>query len=131
MYHDDMLPIADMNAINLMVRDLASSLSWYAEHFGFSRRYDVEGGVLISVNGVELILSQAQDPNAPLADPEQQLCIHTIGFEVASDVLDKIGSEFPDQSDIVWIDQKEFRSAIVEDPNGYCIELFANKTNVS
>ena len=125
-----MLPISDLNAVNLKVKDLNASVEWYEKHFGFRRRYEVEGGVLISVNGVELVLSQASDPNAPLADPERQLCIHTIGFEVEAEALDRIDSEFADQSDIVWMDHDRFRSAIIEDPNGYCVELFANKPDV-
>ena len=51
-----------MNAVILAVRDLQRSLTWYKEHFGFDKLYDVPNGVLIGANGVEVVLSQVDNP---------------------------------------------------------------------
>lgn len=117
-----------MNAVNLMVQDIDKSLEWYNTHFGFERMYDVEGGVLIGKDGVEIVLSPAGDPNAPLADPTTERCIHTIGFEVSVEDLVKVKTEFIEDKDIVEIDHSNFRSFITEDPDGYCVELYVEKT---
>ena len=51
-----------MNAVILAVRDIEKSLAWYKEHFGFERLYDIQGGILIGADGVELVLSQVNNP---------------------------------------------------------------------
>ena len=69
------------NAIMLAVRDLEKSVAWYERHFGFARLYDVEGGVLIGANGVELVLSQASNPgSARKADEAKDICIRLFDF---------------------------------------------------
>ena len=65
-----------INAAMLKVRDIDKSLAWYKEHFGFEKLYDVQGGVLIGANGVELVLSQVNDPaQARKADEGKDVCI--------------------------------------------------------
>jgi catechol-2,3-dioxygenase len=121
-----MIQLKRQNAANLKVRDLDESLAWYHAHFGFEPKYDVEGGILIEVNGIELVLSPHENPDAPLADPCREICIHTLAFEVDRDEFEKIKDEFRDDEDMVEIEHERFRSVITEDPNGYCIELYYN-----
>ena len=123
-----MITLSRLNAMNLKVRDLDASLAWYSRHFGFSPQYPVEGGIVIAVNGIELVLSPHDDPGAPLADPRACRCIHTLGFEVSVVEFLAVKAEFMEDADRIEIDQPEFASIIVSDPDGYCIEVFYNKT---
>jgi|APSaa5957512622_1039677.scaffolds.fasta_scaffold165137_2 catechol-2,3-dioxygenase len=118
-----MLEIKRLNAVNLMVRDLPESLDWYKKHFGFEHKYDVEGGVVIAIGDTELVLSPTPDPKLPLAEPDTSLCIHTIAFEVDKETLENAKSLF---EGITVISQAEFVSVIINDPNGYCIELYVD-----
>jgi catechol-2,3-dioxygenase len=122
-----MITLLRLNAMNLKVRDLSASLDWYRRHFGFTPRYAVEGGIVIAVNGIELILSLHDDPDAPLADPRTCRCIHTLGFDVTETEFHTAKAEFAGEDEIVEIDQPEFASIIVSDPDGYCVELAYNK----
>ena len=124
-----MIKAIRLNSVNLLVQDLEKSLEWYNMHLGFERMYDVEGGVLIGRDGVEIVLSPAADPDAPLADPTIHRCIHTIGFEVSQEDLEKVKTEFAEDPDIVEIDHPRFKSFITEDPDGYCIELYVEKAD--
>ena len=77
---------------------------------------------------IELVLSPHTDPHAPLADPRTVRCIHTLAFEVPESEYEKLHREFEKEDpDIVDIDHKAFRSIIVSDPDGYCVELYYNK----
>ena len=55
------------------------------------------------------------------------MCIHTLAFEVTDDELDRVPNEFDQDDEIVKIGHPKFRSHIVEDPDGYCIELYVEK----
>ncbi len=125
-----MITLTRLNAMNLKVRDLDASLAWYARHFGFTPRYAVEGGIVIAVNGIELVLSPHDNPGAPLADPRRCRCIHTLGFEVSEAEFQAAKVAFMEETDRVEIDQPEFCSIIVSDPDGYCVEVFYNKTHM-
>ena len=120
-----------LNAVNLMVRNLERSFVWYQDHFGFTRLYDVEGGVLIGRDVVEIVLSPTANPSLPNAHPTTNLCIHTLAFEVSDDDLDRVPNEFDQDDDVVKIEHPRFRSHIVEDPDGYCIELYVEKERAS
>ena len=122
-----MIHIKQMNVVALKVRDLERSMKWYAEHFGFEHKYDDEGCVVMGVRNVELVLSPHDDPDAPLADPKDVRCIHTLGFEIPESEFHKLQDEFSEDPEMVEFDRDEFRSIITSDPDGYCVELYYNK----
>ena len=77
-----------------------------------------------------MVLSPHVDPDAPLADPNIMRCIHILGFELSEHDFPKAVEHFrKEDSDLIEIDQAEFRSIIVSDPDGYCVELYYNKRN--
>jgi catechol-2,3-dioxygenase len=117
-----------MNSVILVARDIEKSLAWYKEHFGFEKLYDVQGGILIGADGVELVLSQADDPeNARKADEARDICIRLFAFEVTQQELEQPEKEFPEDADLVRIDHPKYKSCIVEDPDGHSIELYVDK----
>jgi catechol-2,3-dioxygenase len=122
-----MIKLKRLNAVNLKVRDLHASLAWYGHHFGFEPRYQVEGGLVVSVGDIELVLSPHDNPDAPLADPRTVRCIHTLAFEISKAELPKLREEFADDGEMIEFDQPEWASIITSDPDGYCVELFYNK----
>ena len=118
-----------MNSVSLAVRDIEKSLAWYKKHFGFEKLYDVPNGVLIGANGVEVVLSQVDDPaNAKKADEAKDICIRLFAFEVTQQELEQVEKEFPEEADLVRIDHPRFRSCIIDDPDGHSIELYMDKT---
>ena len=116
-----------MNAVMIAVRDIDKSLAWYKEHFGFERLYDVQGGVLIGANGVELVLSQANDSQAKKSDEASDICIRLFAFEVSQQDLERAKEEFPEETDLTWIDHPKYKSCILDDPDGHSIELYVEK----
>jgi catechol-2,3-dioxygenase len=117
-----------MNGVALKVSDLARSKEWYRQHFGFEQKCDAEGCIVMAVGDIELVLSPHDTPDAPLADPREVRCIHTLAFEIPEAEFHKLHREFEEEDDdIVDTDQKEFRSIITSDPDGYCVELYYNK----
>ena len=123
-----MIHILQMNVVALKVSNLQKSMDWYREHFGFQYKYDAEGCVVMGIRNVELVLSPHDNPDAPLANPKEVRCIHTLGFEIPQSEFHKLRDEFSDDDDIVEFDQDEFQSIITEDPDGYCVELYYNKS---
>lgn len=118
-----------MNAVILAVRNIEKSLAWYKKHFGFEKLYDVQGGVLIGADGVEIVLSQVKNPeNARKADEAKDICIKLFAFEVTQQELERTEQEFPEDPDLVRIDHPKYKSCIVEDPDGHSIELYVDKT---
>ena len=116
-----------MNSVILAVRDIEKSLVWYKEHFGFEKLYDVQGGILIGADGVELVLSQANNPeNARKADEAKDICIRLFAFEVTPEELERAEKKFPEEADLVRIDHPRYRSCIIEDPDGHSIELYVD-----
>ena len=122
-----MIHIKQMNNVALKVRDLKQSMEWYNKHFGFEFRYEAEGCVVMGVRNVELVLSPHDNPDAPLANPKQVRCIHTLGFEIPESEFHKLRDEFSDDDDIQEFDQAEFQSIITSDPDDYCVEIYYNK----
>jgi len=122
-----MIDIKQMNAVALKVSNLERSMEWYGEHFGFEYRYKAEGCVIVGVRNVELVLSPHDNPNAPLANPREVRCIHTLGFEILECEFDKLRDEFREDGEMVAFDQEEFQSIITSDPDGYCVELYYRK----
>ena len=123
-----MIHLKSMNGVALKVRDLEQSMEWYGRHFGFEYKCDAEGCIVMAVRNVELVLSPHDDPDAPLADPREVRCIHTLAFEIPEAEFHKLHREFEaEDDDIVDIDQEQFRSIITSDPDGYCVELYYNK----
>jgi catechol 2,3-dioxygenase-like lactoylglutathione lyase family enzyme len=119
---------AKLNYAGIVVRDMARSLAWYRKHFGFERLYDVDNGVVIGAGGVGLWVAQAEDAAAARnADNDKDICIRLIGLEVTEDDLARVEAEFPEDRDIVRIDHPRYRSAIIEDPDGHCFELYVEK----
>jgi len=118
-----------MNSVILAVRDIEKSLAWYKKHFGFERLYDVKDGVLIGADGVELVLTQADNPeNARKADEAKDICIRLFAFEVTAEELERAEEEFPEEADLVRIDHPGYKSCIIDDPDGHSIELYVDKT---
>ena len=117
-----------LNAVTIAVRDLDRSLKWYREHFGFERLFDVEGGVVIGADGVELVVSQVGDPaHAPLVNHAVDVCVRLFAFEVTEEDFARVKDEFPEDKDIVEIDHPRYKSYITEDLDGHCIELYVDK----
>jgi len=117
-----------MNAVMLAVRDIMKSLAWYKRHFGFEILYDVEGGVLIGADGIEIVLSQVSDPEgARKADEAKDICIRLFAFEITPQELEHAEEEFPEDADIAWIDNPRYKSCIIDDPDGHSIELYVDK----
>jgi catechol 2,3-dioxygenase-like lactoylglutathione lyase family enzyme len=117
-----------VNSVILAVRDIEKSLAWYKKHFGFERLYDVQGGILLGADGVELVLSQADDPeNARKADEANDICIRLFAFEVTQQELERAEKEFPEESDLTWVDHPKYKSCIIDDPDGHSIELYVEK----
>ncbi len=95
---------------------------------GFERLYDVQGGVLIGADGVELVLSQANNPeNARKADESKDICIRVFAFEITQQDLDSAEEEFPEVTVFIWIDHPRYRSCIIDDPDEHSIELYVDK----
>lgn len=117
-----------INSVILAVRDIEKSLTWYKEHFGFEKLYDVSNGVLIGSDGIELVLSQADNPqDARKADEANDICIRLFAFEVAAEDIERVEKEFPEETDFVRIDHPRYKSCIIEDPDGHSIELYVDK----
>lgn len=117
-----------INSVILAVRDIEKSLAWYNKHFGFERLYDVQGGVLIGANGVELVISQANNPeDARKADEAKDICIRLFAFDVLQEDLERAKEEFPEETDLTWIDHPRYKSCIIGDPDGHSIELYVDK----
>ena len=122
-----MIRIKEMNAVALKVSNLDRSMEWYRKHFGFEYRYRAEGCVVVGVRNVELVLSPHDNPDAPLANPTEVRCIHTLGFEIPESEFHKLRDEFSEDTEMVEFDQDEFQSIITSDPDGYCVELYYRK----
>jgi len=121
-----------LNAVSLVVRDLERSLAWYKEKFGFEKLYDDSPnstGVVVGARGVELVLKQAEGPRPAIqTDGRGRLGIELFGFEVDEADLERVEGEFPEDHDIVALDDHpRYRSRIVEDPDGHAIELSAER----
>ena len=123
-----MITPQNFSVVGIVVRDLARSLAWYKEKFGFEHLYDVDNGVVIGVNGLELWVAQAKNPDtARKTDHEHDICIRLVGFEVSEADLARVKAEFPEYNDIVDIDHPKYKSCIITDPDGHAIELFVSK----
>lgn len=121
-----------LSAIGLTVRDLARSLAWYREKFGFEKLYDDapnSAGVVIGANGVELLLKQVRNPaGAVTVDHTKAVCVQLFGFVVDPSDLDRAAEEFPEDKDIIALDDHpKYRSRIIEDPDGHVFELVAER----
>jgi len=120
-----MIRLKSMNGVALKVRDLDKSKDWYSRHFGFEHKYAAEGCIVMTVGDIDLVLSPHDNPDAPLADPREVRCIHTLAFEIPESEFQKVHTAFEkEDDDIVDMDQEEFRSIITSDPDGYCVELY-------
>ncbi|MBC8481765.1 MAG: VOC family protein [Planctomycetes bacterium] len=123
-----MIKVKRMNSVVLAVRDIEKSLAWYEEHFGFEKLYEVPNGVLIGADGVEVVLSQVDEPEkARKAEEAKDVCIRLFAFEVTQQELERAEKEFPEETDLVQIDHPRYRSCIIDDPDGHSIELYVDK----
>ncbi len=126
-----MIHLKTMNGVALKVGNLERSMEWYKRHFGFEYKCDAEGCIVMGVGDIELVLSPHDNPDAPLADPRQVRCIHTLAFEIPESEFHKLHREFEkEDDDIVDIDQEQFQSIITSNPDGYCVELYYNKQSM-
>ena len=90
---------------------------------------DVEGGVVIGADGVELVVSQVDNPaQARLVDHAKDVCVRLFAFEITKEDLARVKDEFPEDKDIVEIDHPKYKSYIIEDLDAHCIELYVDKT---
>jgi len=125
----DMIKPKKLAEVGIVVRDLAKSLAWYREHFGFEKLFDVSNGVVIGSDSVHLWLAEVADlDQAKVPDSAKDLCIRLISFEVSETDLSRVGEEFPEDDDIDWIDHPKYRSCVIDDPDGHAIELYVWKT---
>ena len=127
-----MIQVKAINGISLTVRDLDASLKWYREKLGFEKLYDDtpnSDGVTIGKNGVELLLQPLAKPEtATPVDTVRQICIPLLTFEVTADELAKVEQVFSENTNIVKLnDHPNYRSRIVEDPDGHAIEFYSTK----
>jgi catechol-2,3-dioxygenase len=126
-----MIQVKRINGISLVVRDMEKSIQWYREKLGFEKRYDDapnSPSVIIGNGDVELVLRPAKDPDAPNVNTAEQICIPILCFEVEPSDLERVESEFPEDSNIVKLDDHpKYRSKIVEDPDDHAIEFYADK----
>ncbi len=121
-----------LSGVVLSVRDVAKSLAWYREKFGFEKLYDDapnSKGIVIGTNGITLALNPLDDPDsATNVDNAHQICVQLFCLEVDGADLDSVATEFPEDKDIVALDDHpRYRSRIVEDPDGHSIELIVSK----
>ena len=121
-----------LGSVVLSVRSVEDSLAWYREKFGFEKLYDDapnSKGIAIGADGVVLHLNPLADPaGATPVETSRQVCVQLFCLEVPERDLDRVEQEFPEDNDIVVLDDHpKYRSRIVEDPDGHAIELFAWK----
>ena len=121
-----------LTGVVLAVRDLERSVAWYREKFGFEKLYDDlpnSPGVVIGKDGMELCLNPLAEPNsASNVDTKHQACIQLFCLEVENGDLDRVANEFPENQDIVSLDEHpRYKSRIIEDPDGHSIELMVDK----
>lgn len=116
-----MVKVKEVNAVVIFVRDLARSLEWYKKRFGFEKMYDVSEGVAIAANSdAELVLSEVGDGRgiAPIS----------FSFEVTEEDLLRVQANFPEDDKAMWVYNPDYRSCLVDDPDGHRIELFVDKS---
>ena len=121
-----------LSGVVLSVKDVDRTLAWYRQKFGFEKLYDDapnSKGIIIGTNGITLGLNPLNDPNnATDVDTARQVCLQLFCLEVDEADLDRVAAEFPEDTDIVALDDHpKYRSRIVEDPDGHSIELIAWK----
>ncbi len=127
-----MINVKRINSVSIAVRDLERSMVWYREKLGCEKLYDDtpnSQGVIVGKDGVELTLRPLSSPDtATQVDTENQVCIPLLAFEVESGELDRVEDVFSDDPDIVVLDDHpQYRSRIIEDPDGHAIEFYATK----
>jgi len=121
-----------LSGVVLSVRDVAKSLAWYREKFGFEKLYDDapnSKGIIIGTNGITLALNPLDDPdNATDVENARQVCLQLFCLEVDEADLDRVAKEFPEDKGIIVLDDHpKYRSRIIEDLDGHAIELIAWK----
>ena len=121
-----------LSGVVLSVKDVDKTRAWYREKFGFEKLCDDapnSKGILIGTNGIALALNPLDDPdNATDVDNARQVCLQLFCLEVDEADLDRVTAEFPEDKDIVVLDDHpKYRSRIIEDPDGHSIELIAWK----
>lgn len=127
-----MIKVKRINSVSVAVRDLERSMAWYREKLEFEKLYDDapnSPGVIIGKDGVELTLRPLSNPDtATPVDTVNQVCIPLLAFEVEAGELDRVKDVFPEDADIVVLDDHpQYRSRIVEDPDGHAIEFYASR----
>jgi len=127
-----MIKPKSLSGVVLSVKDVDRALGWYREKFGFEKLCDDapnSKGVIIGTNGIVLGLNPLDDPDtATDVDNARQVCVQLFCLEVDETDLDRVAEEFPEDEDIVVLDDHpKYRSRIVEDPDGHAIELIAWK----
>jgi catechol 2,3-dioxygenase-like lactoylglutathione lyase family enzyme len=121
-----------LSGVVLSVKDVDRTLAWYRRKFGFEKLYDDapnSKGIIIGTNGITLALNPLDDPdNATDVDNARQVCLQLFCLEVDEADLDRVAAEFPEDKDIVVLDDHpKYRSRIIQDPDGHAIELIAWK----
>lgn len=129
-----MIEARKFDSVTLAVGDLSRSMRWYEQKFGFVKLYDDapnSNGVIVGKNGVEICLRQIDRPDsAILVDHTKQVCVQLFALEVDEENLDRVPAEFQEDGEIVVLDgHPQYRSRIVEDPDGHCIELVAKRAS--
>ena len=121
-----------LSGVVLSVKDVDRTFAWYREKFGFEKLYNDapnSKAIIIGTNGITLALNPLDDPdNATDVDNAHQVCLQLFCLEVDEADLDRVAAEFPEDKDIVVLDDHpKYKSRIVEDPDGHSIELIVWK----
>ena len=108
-----------INGITLAVRDMRRSMAWYKAKFGFEKLFDDapnSQGVVIGAGGVESCFQQIEDHEiAHLVDHPRDVCVRLIAFEVDEADLARVETEFPEDDDVIVMDDHpRYRSRINE-----------------
>ena len=134
-----MIPIRGLAHINLNVRNIERSTSFYREMFGLELLHDYEGPmgnhpwgrqVALSTPGAADILALSQVPGEPIGPGG---CNH-FGFILVTDDdleqaiadAERLGGRLV-RRDSVEVDSLVERLAYIEDPDGYIFELNAQR----
>ena len=129
-----MITPKSLTGVVLSVKDVERTFAWYRDKFGFKKLFDDSPNskaIVIGTNGIAVALNPLADPeNATAVDNARQVCQQLFCLEVTEAALDRVAEEFPEDKDIVVLDDHpRYRSRIVEDPDGHSIELIVWKQN--
>lgn len=111
-----------LNHLNLVVRDVVRSATFWETHFGFEpvRHLETGGVMLASSEGSVLVF----EPGHPAPDPGS---VFHVGFGLAdADAVLSARKRLQEAGvrELDWVQEEGYRSVKVADPDGYVVEVF-------